>query len=426
MDGFEALGVKKWLLRSCESLGMRQPTEVQEAAIPAALEGRSVLASAETGSGKTAAFVIPILQKLAEDPFGVFAVILEPTRELALQVYETVHALGAGKNVKVVAVVGGVDMVDQGMSLSRIPHIIVATPGRLADCTRREDVDLSRVKFVVLDEADRLLEGAFSEDLAAILDGANEENRQTLLFSATVSKKVKALAENFSEGVFRFDAKSTKYKTVEQLVQEYYLVPEDFKDAYLAHILTKQFQEKSSVVFVSRKSTCENLLFLLRELGVNGVSLHSGMKQSEREKALEQFKSSTKKLLIATDLASRGLDVPYVELVVNYDVPDRVSTYVHRVGRTARIGRPGVAISLISQYDVYLAQNIEEKLNLKLELRENADKIEREIASDLVSKVTMARRLAKYAVADHRSSKGANKADQKPGRSRKKRRKVGR
>mmetsp|Transcript_7289 Transcript_7289/g.22206 ORF Transcript_7289/g.22206 Transcript_7289/m.22206 type:complete len:432 (-) Transcript_7289:1788-3083(-) len=403
MTSFEELGLSPWLVKTCAGLGMKTATPVQAATVGPILEGKNVLASAETGTGKTAAFSLPILEKLAEDPFGVFAVVLEPTRELALQVYETMHALGVRKRVRVETVVGGIDVVEQGLHLSKRPHILVGTPGRLADFVRREVVDLSRVRYLVVDEADRLLDNSFSEDLSDILEASNPKSRQTLLFSATVSKTLETLANNFADGVFRYDAKSRKYQTVEKLQQEYYLVPEDIKECYLAHLLLVQFAGESSVVFVSEKTTCEKLLWFLRELGIKCMGLHSDMKQSDREQSLAMFKNTSVPVLVATDLASRGLDVPTVALVVNFDLPDRAATYVHRVGRTARIGRPGVAVSLVSQYDVELIQGIEAKINVKLTERESAAETEKEIVKELLSKVTRAKRVARLAMAESRT-----------------------
>ncbi|KAG8594857.1 hypothetical protein GDO81_001343 [Engystomops pustulosus] len=326
---------------------------------------------AKTGSGKTAAFVLPILQKLSEDPYGIFCLVLTPTRELAYQIAEQFRVLGKPLGLKDCIIVGGMDMVSQALELSKKPHVVIATPGRLADHIRSSNTfSMKRIKFLVMDEADRLLEQGctdFTEELQVIL-GAIPAKRQTLLFSATLTDTLQELKSVAMNKPFFWESTS-EVKTVEQLDQKYLLVPEKVKDAYLVHLIQKfqdEHEDWSIIIFTSTCKDCQILNMMLRRFNFPSIALHSMMKQKERFAALGRFKSSFYKILIATDLASRGLDIPTVQVVINHNTPGLPKIYIHRVGRTARAGRSGLAITLVTQYDIHLVHSIEEQIKMKL------------------------------------------------------------
>lgn len=369
MDQFQSLGLDPWLVSQCEKMGITKPSAIQKNCIPPILEGLNCVGCAKTGSGKTAAFALPILQKLSEDPFGPFALVLTPTRELAFQIADQFKVLGKELNINVTVITGGMDMVRQGQDLTVKPHIVVSTPGRLADHYESCDTfSLKKIKFLVLDEADRLLEDSgFAEQLEIIFKKLPEK-RQTLLFSATMTQAIRELQANSKEKVFSW-SQSTEVMTVEELDQRYVLMNADVKDAYLIHILDKYTSEKpksSVIVFTSTCKYAQILAMICTDLGFPCVSLHSMLPQKFRLSALSKFKSDQIKVLIATDVASRGLDIPTVDMIINHNVPNRPRDYVHRVGRTARAGRGGMAVTLVTQFDVHLTKSVESFINAKL------------------------------------------------------------
>lgn len=379
MANFSALGLSEWLLEQCKQMGINKPTPVQQHCIPPILEGCDCMGCAKTGSGKTAAFVLPVLQKLAEDPYGIFCLVLTPTRELAYQIAEQFRVIGKPLGLKDCIVVGGMDMVNQALELSRKPHVVIATPGRLADHIKSSSTfSLRNIKFLVLDEADRLLEQGctdFTKDLEVIL-GAIPAKRQTLLFSATLTDTLQDLKRVAMNKPFFWESQS-EVRTVDELDQRYILVPERVKDAYLVHLI-QIFQDKHSdwsvIIFTNTCKYCQVLNMMLREFNFPSVALHSMMKQKQRFAALAKFKSSIFKILIATDVAARGLDIPAVQVVINHNTPGLPKIYIHRVGRTARAGRNGIAITLVTQYDIHLVHAIEEQIKAKLkeyEVEEN-------------------------------------------------------
>eukprot|EP01134_Creolimax_fragrantissima_P000089 CFRG0089T1 len=395
---FQDLGLGGWLQKQTEEMGMHRPTYIQSQCIPAVLKGRNVIGAAKTGSGKTAAFALPILQNLSMDPFGVHTLVLTPTRELAFQIGEQFSALGQPSNVKVVVVVGGLDMMRQALQLAQRPHVIIATPGRLADQLKsNRDITANRIKFLVLDEADRLLSATFRPHLKMILQRISPaEKRQTLLFSATMDENMgdENLALVGCTDPGRFTAKSNE-KTISSLEQKYVFVPAQVKDCYMFHFL-QQHEDKSAIIFTSTCLGCETLAVMMREMGYQCVSLHSKMSQGRRLASLGKFRGSLAKIMIATDVASRGLDIPTVEIVYNYDVPANADDYIHRVGRTARAGRGGLSVTIITQHDVQRIQRIEEKTQKRMELVET----EEDDVLKLLGKVTKARRVATMELED--------------------------
>ncbi|KAK7888693.1 hypothetical protein WMY93_024253 [Mugilogobius chulae] len=371
MSEFSSLGLSDWLVKQCVQLGISKPTAVQQNCVPPILQGRDVLGCAKTGSGKTAAFVLPVLQKLSEDPFGIYCLVLTPTRELAYQIAEQFRVLGKPLGLKDCIIVGGMDMVAQALELSAQPHVVVATPGRLADHIRSSSTfSLSRVQFLILDEADRLLEQGctdFTADLEVIL-GALPSKRQTLLFSATLTDTLHQLKNIALNKPFFWESQS-ETRTVEELDQRYILTPEKVKDAYLVHLIqtfTDQHHDWSIIIFTNTCKSCQVLTMMLREFNFPTISLHSMMKQKQRFANLAKFKASVYRILIATDVAARGLDIPTVQVVINHNTPGLPKIYIHRVGRTARAGRNGVSITLVTQYDIHLVHSIEEQTQTKL------------------------------------------------------------
>ncbi|KAK8853175.1 ATP-dependent rRNA helicase RRP3 [Kwoniella newhampshirensis] len=361
---FAQLGISSQLCDACTSLGFKKPSDIQIEAIPPALEGRDIIGLAQTGSGKTAAFSLPILQTLWENPQPFYALILAPTRELAYQISQQVSALGSGIGVRTAVIVGGMDMMSQSIALSKRPHIIVATPGRLMDhLENTKGFSLKALKYLVLDEADRLLDMDFGPIIDKILKVVPKE-RNTYLFSATMTTKVAKLQRASLNKPVRVEV-SSKYSTVETLLQHYLLLPLKLKDAHLLY-LANELSSSSMIIFTRTVNDAQRLSIILRRLGFPAIPLHGQMSQSMRLASLNKFKSGGRSILVATDVASRGLDIPLVDLVINYDMPTNSKDYVHRVGRTARAGRSGKSITLVTQYDVEILQRIESHIGKKM------------------------------------------------------------
>ena len=367
---FSDLGLSESLNKVCEDLGIVEPSPVQRGCIPAVLQGRNVIGIAQTGSGKTAAFALPVLHSLAKNPYGVFNLVLTPTRELAFQIADQYAAFGSGQSVRVSVVVGGLDFQDQAKQLNKRPHIVIATPGRLKALIDSDSAlakAFQRTAFLILDEADRLLDESFESDLDEILS-VLPKKRQTLLFSATMTPTLITLQQSLLRDAFVFEAYSG-LKTATGLKEQCTLVPAKVKEVYLAYLLRHldTFKVRSAIVFAGTKKCCQNLALVLSELDISTSPLHSGLAQKERMASLDRFKSGRVSILLATDVASRGLDIPEVDLVVNFDLPQLPSDYVHRVGRTARAGRQGWSLSFVSQYDVQLLMSIEALTGVKME-----------------------------------------------------------
>lgn len=363
---FADLGIIDSLCDACTSLGYKTPTAIQTESIPIALGGRDIIGLAETGSGKTAAFALPILQALLDKPQSVFGLVLAPTRELAYQISQQFEALGSLISVKCAVIVGGMDMVPQSIALAKKPHIVVATPGRLLDhLENTKGFSLRQLKYLVMDEADRLLDLDFGPILDKILQVLPRE-RRTMLFSATMSTKLDNLTRAALQNPARVSISSSSYQTVKNLMQRYIFIPHKFKDIYLVYLL-HEFAGQSCILFTRTVNETQRLAFLLRALGRSAIPLHGQMNQSARLGSLNKFRGGTRDILVATDVAARGLDIPSVDLVLNFDLPPDSKTYVHRVGRTARAGKSGVAISVVTQYDIEIFQRIEKALGKKLD-----------------------------------------------------------
>ncbi|MFS7940952.1 putative RNA helicase [Helianthus anomalus] len=396
---FADLGLSDWALQTCKELGMKKPTPVQQHCIPRILSGEDVLGLAQTGSGKTAAFALPVLHRLAEGPYGVFCLVVTPTRELAYQLAEQFKALGSCLNLRCAVIVGGMDMISQAKMLMQRPHVVIATPGRikvLIDQNPDIPAVFSNTKFLVLDEADRVLDVGFEDELRVVFN-CLPKNRQTLLFSATMTDNLQSLLEVSANKAYFYEAYEG-FQTVDTLKQQYVFIPKSVKDVYLLHILSRMEDMgiRSAIIFVSKCRTCHLLGLLMEELDHDVAELHSHKSQAFRLSALHKFKSGKVSILLATDVASRGLDIPTVDLVINYDIPRYPRDYVHRVGRTARAGRGGLAISLITQNEVELIHDIEKEIGKKMELFECK---ENEVLEN-ITQVFNARRVAKMKFSD--------------------------
>jgi ATP-dependent RNA helicase RhlE len=345
------------LVRAVADEGYEHPTPIQLEAIPLALAGRDLIGSAQTGTGKTAAFVLPILQRLQEGARGVLrALILVPTRELAEQVVTSIRAYGRHTHLKGAAVYGGVGMEPQTRALKHGADVVVATPGRLLDHMERGHVNFSKLEVLVLDEADRMLDMGFAPDVRKILNALPEE-RQTMLFSATISPEVDALARRALNGhaSVEIGRRAQPADGIEHIIVA---VDKVQKKGALGSIL-KAKPAGQTLVFTRTKYGADKLVMFLRREGIAANALHGDKAQSQRQRTLDQFRSGEAEILVATDIAARGIDVDGIRMVVNFDVPTDPEVYVHRVGRTARAGAQGLALTLISPDEWLLMADVE-------------------------------------------------------------------
>jgi ATP-dependent RNA helicase DDX47/RRP3 len=408
--GWEDLGLNPTLFDTIKGLGWSAPTDIQQQAIPQALTKRDIIGLAETGSGKTAAFALPILHALLEEPQRFFAVVLAPTRELAFQINEQFEALGSSIGLQTACVVGGIDMMTQAIALARKPHVIIGTPGRLIDhLENTKGFNLRTVKFLVLDEADRMLSMDFEEEINKLIQVIPRE-RRTYLFSATMTSKVAKLQRASLKNPVRVEV-SSKFATPKTLVQQYLFIPSKYKDCYLAYVLN-EFAGQSVLVFTSTCNNTQRTALLLRNLGFAAICLHGQMTQPKRLGSLNKFKAKQRNILIATDVASRGLDIPAVDVVINFDIPSHGKDYIHRVGRTARAGRAGVAISFVTQYDVELYQRIEKLIGKTLP----AYPAEEQTVLVMLERVSEAQRMASVEMREHDADRAEKAGDKKKGK----------
>ncbi|MFZ9915449.1 MAG: DEAD/DEAH box helicase [Phycisphaerales bacterium] len=368
-DSFEALGLGSELVTELTALGYEEPTPIQKAAIPPLLAGRDLLGQAATGTGKTAAFALPILQRLSEirpEPLRPLGIVLVPTRELAVQVCEACHRYGRRLGIAVAPIYGGQEFHRQIVALRRGLHLVVATPGRALDHMRRGTLDLSAVRIVALDEADEMLDMGFAEDLELILDGT-PETRQTALFSATLPPRIASIAEKHLRDPERIlIARDAATKgSVPKVRQTAYIVPRPHKIAALGRVLDLE-SPTLALVFCRTRLEVDELAERLVGRGYRVASLHGGMGQAERDRVMARARAGTVDLLVATDVAARGIDIDHLTHVVNFDVPSSPEAYVHRIGRTGRAGREGVAISLVEPRGHRLLRNIEQATKQKI------------------------------------------------------------
>ncbi len=358
---FKALGLCPELLQAVEEQGYAEPTAIQTEAIPVVLAGRDLVGSAQTGTGKTAAFLLPILQRLKDRDRGALrALVLVPTRELAEQVLLSARAYGRHCDLKAVAIYGGVGMAHQTRALANGVDIVIATPGRLLDHMGRGHVDATALEVLVLDEADRMLDMGFAPDVNRILASLPKE-RQTLFFSATISGDVDRLARRAlnDHAAVEIGRRAAAADGVEHILVA---VDRPKKRHALQRLLQEVPERGRTLVFARTKFGVDKLARQLRSEGVHVAALHGGKTQRDRNQALDRFRLGKTNTLIATDVAARGIDVENIAMVVNYDVPNDPEVYVHRVGRTARAGAEGLALTLMSPDEWLLMSNIEKLL----------------------------------------------------------------
>jgi ATP-dependent RNA helicase DeaD len=362
-DTFEALGIDPEILRAVNEVGYEEPTQVQRQTIPILFEGRDLLAQSQTGTGKTAAFAIPLIQQVDVDDRSVQGLVLVPTRELAVQVAETVHKLGRYRQISDLPIYGGQPYDRQLRALARGVQIVVGTPGRVMDHMRRGTLDLSAIRMLILDEADQMLDMGFIEDIEFVLDHVPEE-RQIALFSATLPPRIRALAKQYMHDPATVSISQERI-TVPEVVQQYVEVSRQGKLDALTRILDMELPE-SAIVFVRTKRETDELGEALIGRGYGAEVIHGDLSQGQRDRAITAFRDGRSDLLVATDVASRGLDIPDVSHVINYDIPVDPEAYVHRIGRTARAGKTGTAITLVTPRERGLLKTIERLTRIRL------------------------------------------------------------
>lgn len=363
-QGFAALGLGPATLRAIADLGYGAPTPIQEQAITPMLTGRDVIAQAPTGTGKTAAYGLPIVERLDENELAPQALIVVPTRELAIQVAEALHAFGKYREMVTLPIYGGQPYERQLRALARGVQVVVGTPGRLLDHLRRQTLVLARVRMAVLDEVDEMLDMGFIEDIEAILAELPSE-RQSALFSATIPPRIAHLAQQYLRDPVRLSV-AAREAIAPRVRQVYYEVPGPSKPEALARILDLE-EPESAIVFVRTRRDADEVAERLNGMGYLAQATHGDINQAQRERTLERFRAGHTQLLVATDVAARGLDIPDVSHIINYDLPLDADAYVHRIGRTGRAGRGGEALTLVTPREHHQLHAIEQAIHRRLE-----------------------------------------------------------
>ena len=364
---FNSLGLPNSLVKSVNKQGYDKPTTIQSKSIPLILQGKDVLASAQTGTGKTAGFTLPMLQLLAKTGSdknkSVKALVLTPTRELAAQVQQSVKDYGEFENLSSTVIFGGVSQKPQVTALKNGVDILIATPGRLMDLNNQGLLSLKKVEILVLDEADRMLDMGFLRDIKKIISLIPKQ-RQTLLFSATFSKEIRNLSKEFLKNPISVES-TPENTTVDTIKQQVYRVAKAKKTNLLIHLIQND-DWKQVLVFTRTKHGANKLVKKLEAAKINAAPIHGNKSQTARTKALAGFKSGDVKVLVATDIASRGLDIPLLPYVVNFELPNVPEDYVHRIGRTGRAGASGIAVSLVSADETVFLRDIEKLIGFKI------------------------------------------------------------
>lgn len=358
---FKDLNIIKPILKAVEEAGYEKPTEIQENSIPVVLKGKDILGCAQTGTGKTAAFAIPILQNIVEDKEknnerNIKALIVAPTRELAIQIEENFAMYSKYLDIKDTVIFGGVNQSSQVRKIKAGVDILVATPGRLLDLSNQKHVDLKNVKYFILDEADRMLDMGMIHDVKKIISRLPKE-RQNLLFSATMPKEVMKLVNSILKNPVKVEVQPVS-STAEIISQGVYHVSKKNKKSLLIHLL-KDESIKSVIVFSRTKHGANKIAKDLEKAGITAAAIHGNKSQNQRQLALNNFKEGNIRVLVATDIAARGIDIDELSHVINYDLPDVAETYVHRIGRTGRAGASGVAITFCDEEEKAMFRSIE-------------------------------------------------------------------
>lgn len=365
-DTFKELGISQEILKAVEDMGFEEPSPIQKASIPLTLAGRDMIGQAQTGTGKTAAFGIPILERIDASKPGPQAIVLSPTRELAIQSAEEINHLAQYLPLHALPIYGGQDIERQFKALKKHPNVIVATPGRLMDHMKRGTIDLSHVQILVLDEGDEMVDMGFIDDIRTILAAIPEE-RQTLFFSATMPAPIRELAETFLKNPEIVKIKAATV-TIDLIEQEYIELPDRQKFDALCRLLDMQDPELA-IVFVRTKRRCDEVTEALKKRGYMAEGLHGDLSQQKRDNVIRQFKEGTIDILVATDVAARGLDISGVTNVYNFDMPQDPEIYVHRVGRTGRAGKTGLATTFVISREMGQLRDIERVIRRRIRRR---------------------------------------------------------
>ncbi|KAB3529258.1 DEAD/DEAH box helicase [Alkaliphilus serpentinus] len=378
MNQFESLGISKEILKVIQEMGFETPTSIQQQAIPIVYEGRDVLGQAQTGTGKTAAFGIPMIERISTENNSVQVLVLTPTRELAIQVADEVKKFAKYKHgIRTLAIYGGQPIERQLKALKQGVQIVVGTPGRILDHIRRKTLKLNNISGVVMDEADQMLDMGFLEDIEAILNEM-PSNRQTLMFSATIPKEIEMIAQNYMTSPVTVKV-THKELTVPQITQYYFEVKPHEKLESLTRILDMEKVELG-MIFSNTKRGVDELVEKLQNRGYSVEGIHGDLKQSQRDRVMKKFRDGTIDMLIATDVAARGIDVDDVALVINYDLPENFEYYVHRIGRTGRAGKAGLAYTLVTPRQIRTLKMLERYIKARL-IRRNVPSV-----NDIVEK----------------------------------------
>lgn len=367
MSRFDQFQLSPEIFRGIQDLGFEEPSPIQTECIPAVLRGEDVIGQAQTGTGKTAAFGIPILERIDPTHHAVQSIILAPTRELAIQVSEELRRIGRPKRVRTLPIYGGQAIGRQIKALEQGVHLVIGTPGRLLDHLRRGTLKADHVEMMVLDEADEMLDMGFIEDIEAVMKFLPEQ-RQLLLFSATMPPAIRQLAQKYMRKP-KYITVNRGEVTVPVIKQHYYRVLENFKVEAICRILDSE-EVELGIIFCRTKKGVDELTESLQARGYLTGGLHGDLAQQQRDRVMGAFRSGEIELLVATDVAARGIDVGNVSHVINYDIPQDVESYVHRIGRTGRAGRTGVALTLVTPREMKQLRTIEEETGAKLKSRE--------------------------------------------------------
>ena len=365
---FQSLGLSEAGIQQLEKIGFTEPTTIQVQAIPELLAGRDVVGQSQTGTGKTAAFSLPILEQIDSETRAVQALILTPTRELASQVAEAIRDFASNRRVGILTVYGGQSMERQIRELKRGVQIVVGTPGRVLDLLDRGDLKLDRVRWVVLDEADEMLSMGFIDDVEKILKQSPKE-RQTACFSATMPRPIRELVNNFLKSPVTVTVEQPK-ATPSRIEQRVYMVPRGWTKAKALQPIMELEDPEAALIFVRTRKAAAELTSQLQAAGHSVDEYHGDLSQSQRERLLSRFKAGQVRWVVATDIAARGLDVDHLTHVINYDLPDQVESYIHRIGRTGRAGKTGTAITLIQSFERRKLYLIERKVRQRLEVNQ--------------------------------------------------------
>ncbi|TJX12739.1 DEAD/DEAH box helicase [Tissierella creatinini] len=348
MGEFNKLGVSKELEEILNSKGITDPTPIQERSIPELVKGRDVIAQAQTGTGKTLSFLLPLMDKIDSNKNHIQGLVITPTRELAIQITAEAKKLASAKNIAILAAYGGQDVEAQVHKLNSGIHLVIATPGRLLDHIRRENIDIGKIKGLVLDEADEMLNMGFVEEVESIVS-QTPKSRQTMLFSATISNEVRNLGKRFMRDPLQIEIEG-KNVTLDEIKQVVIETTEKTKFDTLCQLID-EFRPYLAMVFCRTKKKVMEINLGLLQRGYNSDELHGDMSQAKRERVMKNFRTAKLQILVATDIAARGIDVEGVTHVINYDIPQDVDSYIHRIGRTGRIGNIGMAVTLVTHRD---------------------------------------------------------------------------